>query len=377
MNKIKCPSCGTRFEPSEAFKHELEEKLSKEADDKLEERTEEIRKNITKQIKAEAQENVDKINKENEIQILRLKKRAEDAEGKELEIRKKKQALEEEKEKFEIDKERQLDEERQEIKNKAIEAVEERDKLKFAEYEKKLKDLSDDLKIAQAKSEQGSQQLQGDILELDLKKTLEAAYTDDEINPVGKGTAGGDIIQKVKGKSGRVAGTILWETKRAKWQPSWKAKLREDAQKSEVNIAVLVCTNLPSDIDNFKMEKGIIISSYKYALPLAGILRRSILQIAVAKQAAENKDENLELLYQYFQSESFRHRFEAFAEGIVQMQQDLDTEKRSMERSWKKRETQINKVLLNTSRMYGELQGTMGNALPDIKVLSLPEKIKE
>ena len=237
--------------------------------------------------------------------------------------------------------------------------------------------MSEDLKRAQAKGEQGSQQLQGEVLELDLEKALAVACPDDQIIPVGKGAKGGDIIQKVRGKAGRVAGIILWETKRAKWSPAWINKLREDARKEEASMAVLVCTNLPADIDNFKLERGVIICQHHYALPLAGVLRRSILQIAVAKQTAESKDENLEMVYQYLQSEAFRHRFEAFAEGVVQMQEDLESEKRSMERVWKKRETQIKKSLINVSRMYGELQGTMGDALPDIKTLSLPEEIKD
>ena len=214
-------------------------------------------------------------------------------------------------------------------------------------------------------------------LELEFENNLTSAFPDDEIIPVAKGKRGGDVIQKVKGKSGRVGGVILWETKRAKWSPSWAAKLREDARSEDATVAVLVTTELPRDIENFALTGGIIITSYAYAIALAGVLRRSILQIAVAKQTAENKDENLEMLYDYFQSESFRHRFEAFAEGINEMQADLDYEKRAMERVWKKREVQIKKTIINASRMYGELQGIMGAALPDIKALSLPEGDKK
>ena len=356
--QIKCPHCKNLFQPGDAFKHELEEKLLKEAETKH-------------------QEEVKKLKQESQEEITNLKKRAQEAEEIEIKIRKEKRQLQEDKEKFEVEKLRQLDEERVKIINQATKAVEEKDRLKIAEYEKKLKDMSEDLKKAQEKSQQGSQQLQGEVLELDLEKALALAYPDDKIIPIGKGVKGGDIIQKVRGKSGRIAGVILYETKRAKWSPSWLTKLREDARKEDASVAVLVSTNLPSNIDNFKLEQGVIVCSQTYALPLAGVLRRSILQTAVAKQTAESKDENLEMLYQYFQSEAFRHRFEAFAEGVVQMQEDLESEKRSMERVWKKRETQIKKSLINVSRMYGELQGTMGDALPDIKTLSLPEEIKD
>lgn len=362
--QIKCPHCNKLFQPNEAFKHELEEKLLIQAEAKHQEEL--------KKLKQEAQENIDKELKDKEEQIERLKDRAKQAEGEELKIRKEKLQLQEDKEKFEVEKQRQLDEERAKIIKQAIDSNEEKNKLKIAEYDKKLKDMSQDLKRAQAKGEQGSQQLQGEVLELDLEQALVVACPDDQIIPVGKGVKGGDIIQKVRGKSGRVAGLILWETKRAKWSPAWLAKLREDARKEGATMAVLVSTNLPADVDNFKLEKGVIICKHHYALPLAGVLRRSILQIAVAKQTAESKDENLEMLYQYIQSEAFRHSFESFAEGVVQMQENLESEKRSIERVWKKREIQIKKTLINISRMYGELQGTMGDALPDIKTLSLP-----
>ena len=370
--QIKCPYCHKLFEPNQAFKHELEEKLLAEAEVKHRKEIEQIKEKVAEKAKIEAQESVTGQLKDQAEQITKFKKRAEVAEEEELKIRKEKRQLLEDTEKFEIEKQRQIDKERATIIKQTTKAIEEKDRLKIAEYEKKLKDMSEDLKRAQAKGEQGSQQLQGEVLELDLEKGLEIACPDDKIIPVRKGARGADIIQKVRGKSGRIAGVILWETKRAKWSPSWIAKLREDTRKEDASVAVLVSINLPANIDNFKQERGIIICSYHYALPLAGVLRRSILQIAVAKQTAESKDENLEMLYQYLQSEAFRHRFEAFAEGIVQMQDDLESEKRSIERVWKKRETQIRKTLINASRMYGELQGTMGNALPDIKTLSLP-----
>ena len=352
---IKCKYCGKEIEISEALQHKIREEARKQG-------AEESNEKFSKELK----------DKEEQIEALTL--RSQKAEAEELKIRKEKRQLDQDREKFAIEKERQLDEERAKIIKKTTQDIEEKDRLKIAEYEKKLKDMSEDLKKAQTKSEQGSQQLQGEVLELDLEKALTAAYGDDEIIPVAKGTKGGDIIHKVRGTSGRVAGLILWETKRAQWSSSWLAKLREDARKEDATIAVLVSTKLPADVDNFKLEKGVIICQYHYALPLAGVLRRSILQIAVAKQTAESKDENLEMLYQYLQSEAFRHRFEAFAEGAVQMQEDLEAEKRSFERIWKRRGTQIQKNLINISRMYGELQGTMGDALPDIKILSLPGK---
>jgi hypothetical protein len=369
VTKIKCPKCGKYFEPSEAFKHELEESIRLEESKKSQEKLQELKEKIEKETK----DALSKELSEKDEFIFELKKRAEKAEEEELKTRKEKRELEEAKERFEIEKERQLDKERRKIKEETQKQIEEIDKLKFAEYEKRIADMTKALEEAKRKSVQGSQQLQGEVLELDFEELLGNTFTDDEIVPVAKGKLGADIIHKVKGKSGKLAGVILWETKRAKWKPGWIAKLREDARSETAAVAVLVTTELPKDIENFKLSSGVIVTSYTYALPLAGILRRSLLQIALAKQTTANKDENLELLFEYFQSDAFRHRFESFAEGITQMQIDLDYEKRAMERVWKKRDVQIKRMILNTSRMYGELQGIMGNTLPDIKVLSLSE----
>jgi len=372
-NIIKCKNCGAEIEISDALKHQFEETIRLEEGKKFEQQLEEVRNQAKKKAEKEIQEKLSKELKDKEDQIGELQARAKRAEDEELKIRKEKRELKEDKEKFELKKERQLDEEREKIRKTAVEEIQEKNKLELAEYEKKIADMTKALKDAENKGKQGSQQLQGEVLELDFENLLGQTFLDDEIIPVGKGKQGGDIIQKVKGKSGRVAGIILWETKRAKWSPKWLSKLREDARSESATFAILISINLPPDINDFKLTEGVIVCSYKSAIPLASVLRRSVLHLAVAKQTAANKDENLEFLYDYLQSESFRHRFESFAEGVNEMQNDLDYEKRAMERVWKKREVQIKKVLLNVSRMYGELQGVMGNALPDIKTLSLPQ----
>ena len=372
-NIIKCKNCGAEIEISDALKNQFEETIRLEESKKFEQQLEEVRNQAKEKAEKGIQEKLSKELKDKEDQIGELQARAKRAEDEELKIRKEKRELKEDKEKFELKKERQLDEEREKIRKAAVEEIQEKNKLELAEYEKKIADMTKALKDAESKGKQGSQQLQGEVLELDFENLLGQTFLDDEIIPVGKGKQGGDIIQKVKGKSGRVAGVILWETKRAKWSPKWLSKLREDARSESATFAILISINLPPDINDFKLTEGVIVCSYKSAIPLASVLRRSVLHLAVAKQTAANKDENLEFLYDYLQSESFRHRFESFAEGVNEMQNDLDYEKRAMERVWKKREVQIKKVLLNVSRMYGELQGVMGNALPDIKTLSLPQ----
>jgi len=373
INKIKCPKCGKSFEPNEAYTHQMKEEALASLTKKHAGEIEKVKKEIEKK----AKETLASELKDKQDQIGELRQRTKKAEEEELKVRKEKRELAAAKDKFILEKERQLDEEREKIRKKVADEIEEKDKLKFAEYEKKISDMNKALQEAERKGKQGSQQLQGEVLELNFENLLTSSFPDDEIVPVGKGAKGGDVIQKVKGKSGRVAGIILWETKRAKWTPKWLAKLREDSRVESATFAVLLSTNLPPDITDFKPMGGVVVSSYKSAIPLASVLRRSVLYLAVAKQTAENKDENLELLYEYLQSESFRHRFESFAEGVTEMQNDLEYEKRAMERVWKKREIQIKKSLINASRMYGELQGVMGNALPDIKTFSLPQGDKK
>jgi len=376
-NIIICRNCGEKIEISGALKDQFEETIRLEESKKFKQQLEEVRTQAKEKAEKEVQEKLSKELKDKKDQIRELQARAKRAEEEELKIRKEKRELSEAKEKFELEKERQFDKEREKIKKAAIDEIQEKDKLEFAEYEKKIADMTKALKEAERKGKQGSQQLQGEVLELDFENLLGQTFLDDEIIPIGKGKQGGDIIQKVKGRSGRVAGVVLWEIKRAKWSPKWLSKLREDARSESATFAVLLSTNLPPDITDFKLTGGVIVCSYKSAIPLASILRRSVFHLAVAKQTAANKDENLEFLYNYLQSESFRHRFESFAEGVNEMQNDLDYEKRAMERVWKKREVQIKKILLNASRMYGELQGVMGDALADIKTFSLPQGDKK
>ncbi len=251
--------------------------------------------------------------------------------------------------------------------------------FKEKEKDKQIDDLRKALDEAQRKaSTTGSQQLQGEVMEVDLEEKLIKNFPTDLIDPVAKGVKGGDILQTVRNSSGKIAGSILWETKRANWAPSWLPKLREDSRKVGASASILVSEVMPKDIKNFGFVDGILVTSYSYAIPLAVMIRRSIMQVAAAKSSVANKDEKLERLYGYLQSDTFRHRFEAYAESIVEMQQDLDTEKRSTQRSFKKREMQIVRALENISDVWGELQGIMGSALQEIKILSRPDgKIEE
>ncbi|OGM61289.1 hypothetical protein A3A52_03700 [Candidatus Woesebacteria bacterium RIFCSPLOWO2_01_FULL_39_14] len=368
---FKCPRCGEQIEISEALTHQVEEQV-------LESLKLQHQKELIEASKKAEDEAFEKLRKDFDLQIRRLEKEKEEEVIrnnkllKELEqMNDQMRMLRRRDEERELEMKRKLVENEEKIRKEASNQEREAVSLEIAELKKKNDDMQRALEEAKAKGTQKSQQLQGEVLELDLEEKLKNAFVYDEITPIGKGVQGADILQNVKNQNGKLAGVILWETKRAKWTKSWIPKLKEDGRKNDATMIVLVCENPPSEIDNFKVIEGVIVTSITYCLSIASVLRRNLMLIAQAKSASVNKDEKLELLYEYIQSDAFRHRFEAFADGVKAMEEDLLTERRSMERIWKKRETELKRMQLNTSRMFGELQGVMDNKLPDIKTLEL------
>lgn len=347
---IKCTNCGQEIELSQALLHQVEE-----------------------QVKAKARQAVSVELKDRENQIAELREQNKALTQQLLDLNRSIRELKNREEKTTLEYEKRLNEAIERNREELLREQGEKYKLREMEYEKKLADMSRALEEARVKARQGSQQLQGEVLELNIEEKLRTAFVYDDISPVGKGSHGADIIQTVKNQTGKTAGIILWETKRAKWTPSWLAKLREDGRNAGATIVVLVSENVPGEIGTFALREGVVVTTYPYVLPLAELLRRSVMQVAQARSTAANKDEKLEFLYQYLSSDSFRHHFEAYAETIRGMEEDLATERRSMERVWKKREMQIRRSLRAIASLYGELQGIMGSALPEIRTFSLPE----
>lgn len=370
---VKCPNCGSEIEVSKALAHQVEEQIvetlkishQKELDEAYAKAEDEA----TKKLNSKFLEELKNAKKEADEEKERSNKLLRQLESLNDEIRKMRRRDEER----ELEMKKRLLDEEEKIRTEAKEKERQTHNLETAELKKKIEDMQNALDEAKAKGNQKSQQLQGEVLELDLEEKLKSTFIYDEIVAVGKGVQGADILQSVRNREGKLAGIIMWETKRAKWTPSWLPKLKEDGRKNDATMVVLVCENLPDSIDNFKFIDGVLVTSIPHSVSLASILRVNLMLIAQAKSTTVNKDEKLEMLYEYIQSDAFRHRFEAFADGVRAMQEDLLAERRSMERIWKKRETQINRMQLNTSRMFGELQGVMGAALPDIKTLSLAE----
>ncbi len=278
---------------------------------------------------------------------------------------------------LEVQKKLRVEEEkiRIEVKQKS----DEENRSQKSELEKKIKDQENAIEDMKRKLQQGSQQSQGEILELSLETQLRERFPLDLIEEVKKGTEGGDILQTVKESNGAVAGIILWETKRTQnWSNSWLGKLREDAREAKASISILVTQVLPKEVETFGVVERVFVSLPKFALPLAVIVRGSLIRIASAKIATEHKDEKLEHLFKYLTSDNFRHRFEAQVESIVNLKDNLETEKRSLKRIWKQRDLQIERLMNNASNMYTELQGIAGQEiLPSLKNFELPSGEEE
>lgn len=250
--------------------------------------------------------------------------------------------------------------------------VQESEALKLAEKDQQMDTMRRQIEALKKKSEQGSQQLQGEAAEVLLEERLGASFPLDTLEPVGKGVAGADVLQKVAGPSG-VAGVILWESKRtANWNAAWLGKLREDQRSAGADLTVLVSAVRPEGVDSFAQIDGVWVCAPSHALALAAALRQTLLAVASAKVAQEGQETKMELVYAYLTGPHFRHRVEAIVENFEDMRADLDRERRALTKLWAKREKQIDGVIAATVGMYGDLEGIAGKAMPEIEGLELP-----
>ncbi len=300
-------------------------------------------------------------------------KKLKQAQQEQAELLRKQRELDDAKRELELTIEKRVQESAEDIRKKARTEAEEGLKLKVAEKEEQITSMQRQIEVLKQKAEQGSQQLQGEVQELELETTLSTKFPLDSIEPVPKGEFGGDVLHKVCGPIGQVCGSILWESKRTKnWNEAWLSKLRNDQRAAKAELAVLVSNAMPKDVDSFDYIDGIWVTRPRYAVPLVIVLRQSLLEVANTRHAQEGQETKMELVYQYLTGPKFRHRVEAIVEKFDDMQADLDRERKSMTRLWAKRETQIQGVIESTVGMYGDLQGIAGQALQEIEGLQTP-----
>lgn len=372
MNQVLCPHCGKNIEISEALKHQIEDDLKKQFNLKNKEEIEKIKKELEEKAIFRAKRELDIKLKDSENQNKEFEEENQKLKEQVLEASKLMRELKKQKDELELENEKKLNEERDKLKEDITKTVTEKARLKELELEKKLSDTQKALEDAQRKSQQGSGQLQGEVMELNLEEMLKKEFVYDEFLPIPKGVEGADIWQKVKNKHGQEAGSLLWEIKRTKaFSKGWLSKLRDDKRRVNASICVLVSEVLPDGINYFGREEGVWITSYNHAILLANVLRDTLLQLAIAKSAASHKDEKLQEIYDYITSEAFRHKIEAHFESVKALREDLEREKRAMESMWKKREVQIQRLDKSVSQMFGEIQGIAGASLPLVKSLEL------
>lgn len=257
-------------------------------------------------------------------------------------------------------------------RQQARKEAEDEQRLKVLEREQTIAAMQKQIEDLKRRSEQGSQQLQGEVQELELENLLRNKFPFDAIEPVPKGEFGGDVLHRVVGPSAQPSGTILWEFKRTKnWSDSWLVKLRDDQRTAKAEIAVIVSQVLPKGVETFDLVEGIWVTHPRAALPVAMILRQSLLELALARQANAGQQTKTDMVYQYLTGPRFRLRVEAIVEAFSTMQEDLDREKRVIMKQWAKRGEQIERVMGATVGMYGDLQGIAGKSLQEIEGLEL------
>jgi hypothetical protein len=306
-----------------------------------------------------------------EVLKARDKKLAE-AQKAQAELLKKQRELDDAKRELELTVETRVQEGLSEVRSQAKREAEDGERLKVAERDQKISSMQRTIEELQRKAEQGSQQLQGEVQELELENLLRVKFPYDTIEPVAKGEFGGDALQRVVSPGGLMSGTILWESKRTKnWNHNWLVKLRDDQRNAKADISVLVSQVLPEGIETFDVIDGVWITHPRSLLPVATILRHTLLQVSNARLISEGQQTKAEMVYQYLTGPLFRQRVEALVEAFSSMQDDLDKERKVIMKQWAKRQQQIERVMSATVGMHGDLQGIAGKSIQEIEGLNL------
>lgn len=364
---IICPNCQHEFEPNDALRDEVKKELRGEMEAwkrKQAEQVEQAQQLLRKQIAGDYEVQMkllEQANIENEAKL----KQARD---KEVEFLKQQQALKAREEEIELEVQQKILREREQLKNVLNKELEERNKLKDHEHFLKVKELEkqlEDQKLLteemKRKQEQGSMQLQGEVQELALEELLRATFPFDMVEEVGKGVRGADCIQIVRNNFGQECGKIIYESKRTKdFSNDWIEKLKADMRNLGADIAIIVTQAMPKDMDGFGEKDGVWICNFLEARSVATIMRDLILRVYNAGKSNENKGDKMTLLYNYLISSEFAEQWKAIREGFMSMKISVQKEREQMEKLWKAREKQLEKVLLNAAHIRGSIEGIAG-----------------
>jgi hypothetical protein len=367
---IQCPHCHQEISVDEVLGHQLEEKIRLDLTAELKAKESELKANAKNEALKESSAQISKYQ-----EMLKAKnEKISQMSQAQLKLMEDQEKFEAEKRTFTLEMKKKELEITNQAKADAARESNEKHQLELAEIKKQLDDARKMNADLDQKLKQGSQQTQGEVLELELEDLLKREFPMDEIIPVGKGIFGADVTQRVKDKYGENVGTIIWETKRSKaWTEGWIQKLKDDQRNQKAEIAILVSTILPKDIKTFSLREGVWVTDFTSAIGLAIALKIGLLNVSSVKLASVGKNEKMEILYNYLSGVEFKQKIEGIVESFTAMKIDLDREKRAMAKIWETRDKQINRVVDNTVKMYGDLTGLMGKALPKIDLLELPE----
>ena len=408
-NQIKCPNCGTSIDVQDILSHQLEDeikqkyqaqlaqekqryqsevetlnKAKEEFEQKKKEANELFKERLDKQLREERKAMEEKLKHQlqaeqsDQFETLQKELNEKSEQIKELnrtkaEIEKLKREKSELKEIAEAEAQKNLNATLIAEREKIRKVEEEKNEMRFKEMQKQLEDQKKLTEEMKRKQEQGSMQLQGEVQELAIEEWLMGQFPLDSIEEIKKGARGGDCIQVVNTRARQNCGTIYYESKRTKdFQPSWIEKFKADIRERGANVGVLVTEVMPAGMDRMGLRDGIWICNYDEFKGLCAVLRESIVQLSMAVSSQENKGDKMHMLYDFLTSNTFRMQVEAIVEGFTSMKNGLDSEKRAMQRIWKEREKQIDKVVTNTIDMYGSIKGIAGNAIQSVKALELP-----
>lgn len=431
---VTCPSCKYQFEPGEVFLKEYEqqarqklniewqkmkaevEKDKSEIEQQKEElnrlkslQEAEIQKRSQKIIEAKEaelnqqlqleknklQQQIEeslrkKISADYDTQLQLLKQSAAEneeklkqARTKELEFLQKEKALQTKEQELELELQKKLIEERAQLAEQIRKEETEKISLKETELMLRMKELEkqleDQKKLAEEmkrKAEQGSMQLQGEVQELMLEEMLKTCFPFDKISPVGKGVKGADCIQTVCNNLGQECGKIIYESKRTKdFGGDWIEKLKADMRSQGADVAVIVTQAFPKDMDRFGEKDGVYICSFAESRSLAAILRTSILKIYSTAKSQENKGDKMHMLYHYLTGNEFNEQWAAIREGFMTMRISIQRERDAMEKLWKQREKQLEKILLNASHIKGSIEGIAGTESVNLNLIDDSEAL--
>ena len=306
--------------------------------------------------------------------LLQRDKKLSEAQEAQAELIRKQRELDDAKREMNLNIEKRVQEGLDAIREQARKETEEQMKLKVMEKEQTISSMQRQIEELKRKAEQGSEQLQGEVQEIELEALLRTNFPRDTIEPISKGEFGGDVLQRVNDSSGQICGTILWESKRTKnWSDGWLAKLRDDLRNAKGEIAVIITQVLPKSVETFGFVEGVWVSHPTATIPVAFALRHMLLEISSARRVSEGQQTKTEMIYQYLTGPRFRQRVQAIIEAFTSMQEDLDKEKKAITKQWAKRQQQIEHVMQATVGMYGDLQGIAGKTLQEIEGLTLLE----